>query len=82
MIYELSHLLNDIQALKEADKAYHAAMYKENSFEEAIAHLTTLLEKSPWNIEYLEARASCYEHRGKFADAILDLRYLPFYFYF
>ena len=49
-------------------------MYKENSFEEAIAHLTTLLEKSPWNIEYLEARASCYEHRGKYADAILDLR--------
>ena len=51
-------------------------MYKENSFEEAIIHLTTLLEKSPWNIEYLEARASCYEHRGKFSDAILDLRFL------
>jgi len=65
---------NEIQTLKEADQAYHAAMYKENSFEEAIIHLTTLLEKSPWNIEYLEARASCYEHRGKFSDAILDLR--------
>jgi len=63
-----------IQQLKEEDRAYHAAMYKQNGHKEAINHLTILLESSPWSVQYLEARAECYEHRGMYDDAILDLR--------
>jgi DnaJ family protein C protein 3 len=63
-----------IQELKEHDKAYHAAMYQKNGHKIAIEHLTALLESSPWSVEYLEARAECYEHRGLYDDAILDLR--------
>lgn len=63
-----------IQELKEHDKAYHAAMYQKNGHKIAIDHLTALLESSPWSVEYLEARAECYEHRGLYDDAILDLR--------
>ena len=60
--------------MKEEDRAYHAAMYKQNGHKEAINHLTILLESSPWSVQYLEARAECYEHRGMYDDAILDLR--------
>ena len=49
-------------------------MYKQNGHKEAINHLTILLESSPWSVQYLEARAECYEHRGMYDDAILDLR--------
>ena len=49
-------------------------MYQENSIQKAIEHLTALIEKSPWSIEFLEARAECYEHKGLYDDAILDLR--------
>jgi len=67
-----------IQQLKEEDRAYHAAMYKQNGHKEAINHLTILLESSPWSVQYLEARAECYEHRGMYDDAILDLRLVSF----
>merc|ERR1712131_478847 len=50
------------------------AMYKQNGHKEAINHLTILLESSSWSVQYLEARAECYEHRGMYDDAILDLR--------
>lgn len=53
-------------------------MYKQNGHKEAINHLTILLESSPWSVQYLEARAECYEHRGMYDDAILDLRLVPF----
>jgi len=65
---------NEIQTLRGHEKSYHAAMYQENSLQKAIEHLTALIEKSPWSIEFLEARAECYEHRGMYDDAILDLR--------
>jgi len=65
---------NEIQELRNHEKAYHAAMYQENSLAKATEHLSALIEKSPWSIEFLEARAECYEHRGMFDDAILDLR--------
>ena len=64
--------------MKEEDRAYHAAMYKQNGHKEAINHLTILLESSPWSVQYLEARAECYEHRGMYDDAILDLRLVLF----
>merc|ERR1712141_31614 len=63
-----------IQSLLEEDKAYHAAMYQQNSHKIATEHLTKLVENSPWSVKYLEARADCYEHRGLYDDAILDLR--------
>ena len=70
------------QSLLEEDKAYHAAMYQQNSHKIATEHLTKLVENSPWSVKYLEARADCYEHRGLYDDAILDLRngsFLPRY---
>jgi len=63
-----------IQTLMQEDKAYHAAMYQENSHKIAAGHLTTLLKSSPFAVKYLEARADCYEHMGMYDDAILDLR--------
>jgi len=65
---------NLIQTLIQEDKAYHAAMYKENSHKVAVQHLSKLLDSSPWSVKYLEARADCYEHMGLYDDAILDLR--------
>ena len=56
-------------------------MYKQNGHKEAINHLTILLESSPWSVQYLEARAECYEHRGMYDDAILDLRTVLFKHY-
>ena len=56
------------------DKAYHAAMYQQNSHKVAVQHLSKLIDSSPWSVKYLEARADCYEHMGMYDDAILDLR--------
>ena len=62
------------QTLMNEDKAYHAAMYQQNSHKVAVQHLSKLLDSSPWSVKYLEARADCYEHMGMYDDAILDLR--------